>query len=84
MADEKKVKRLYVVRSDDSCRLVNAVSGAAALRHVVKPVYRVLPAKASDVATILTAGGKVEQADDEGEPSIPEQVTLNPSGGKLK
>jgi hypothetical protein len=74
---EKKVKRLYVVRSDDSCRLVNANSGAAALRHVVKPIYTVVPAKAADVAEILVGGGRVEEAADEGVPdptrAIPKQ-----------
>jgi hypothetical protein len=84
MADEKaKVKRLYVVMADDSCRLVNAVSGVAALRHVVKPVYTVVPARAIDVAQLMTAGAKVEEADEEaGEVEFAKQPGLVNSPGK--
>ena len=73
-------KRLYVV-SDAIAKvehLVMAVSGAAALRHVVKPVYLVQIASAHDVAMLMGKGVAVEQAD--GEDELKAIAGLDPTG----
>ena len=62
-------KRLYVVSDAVNKRehLVMAISGASALKHVVKPKYAVQIASAHDVALIMGSGGEVEHADNDAE-----------------
>lgn len=55
--------RLYVVEDDTSMTIVRAVSEARALTHVVKGHYKTRKASADDVAEYMTAGGKIEVAD---------------------
>ena len=62
MKAKRKVSKLYVVRCDDTCRLVSAISASAALRHVVHPKYIVFLAKAGDVAEAMSMGAKVEES----------------------
>ena len=67
-------KRLYVVTEqlhDGGFKrhLVNALSAAAALRHVVTPRFDVSSAKPMDVASIMSAGGVIEEAWNEPDPT---------------
>lgn len=64
MAKKAGVKRLYVVRDDETCRLVNATSASSALRFIVAPKFSVYRAAPGDVASVLTAGGKIEEVPD--------------------
>ena len=66
----EKEKRLYVVREGLTeggyrDRLVNAVSKGMALKHVVLPKHVVGVATAGDVALLMGAGVKVEEAETE-------------------
>lgn len=58
--------RIYIIEEEgrEAPRLVEAVSAAAALRHVVEPLYCARLADARDVARAMTAGATVETAGD--------------------
>jgi hypothetical protein len=64
-------KRLYVVehKKGGLPDLVSATSGAAAVRHIARDSFVAHPARPTEVADILLAGGKVQVAGDEVETS---------------
>jgi hypothetical protein len=81
------IKRIYVVTEGEEgdgtlrVRLVNAVSKAAALAHVVQPKYLVEIAKVQDVAFLMREGVDVEEAQDAMLP--PPTLPLPAVGGKV-
>ena len=54
--------RIYLVRHNLECRLVDASSAAQAIRHVVADRYTAKPATAKDIAVHMSAGVAVETA----------------------
>jgi ribosome biogenesis SPOUT family RNA methylase Rps3 len=56
-------KRIYVVGNGTDKRwLINAVSPAQAVRHVVKAQYTVAPATTYEVADLVVKGVELEEA----------------------
>lgn len=55
-------QRIYKVTSGDKTHLVQAASQAQALRHVAGKTFIVEIAKAIDVASFMSYGGKLEIA----------------------
>jgi hypothetical protein len=58
-------KRLYFVQDCDPAaqdRLVLAISGSAAIKHVVADSYTATPAKPLEVASFFQNGGEMEEA----------------------
>ena len=60
--------RIYVVKCNDSERLVEANTPSQAVMHVASAYVSAKAAKAADVARVMAAGGKVEQI------TVPETV----------
>lgn len=66
----KRASRLYVVQTEAGKRLVRAKSLVAATQHVVRDLLVARVASPEDVAEIVSAGVRVEDADEQ--PAEPE------------
>lgn len=67
-------KRIYLVISPDGIeRLVNATSPSAAINHIARPGFSATAASPTEVARIMTHGGKViEAGETEASPELDE------------
>lgn len=57
--------RIYVVDNNDEKRLIEATSGAQAIRHAVKDRYSARVATTKDMANLMLKGVKLEHVSDE-------------------
>jgi len=55
-------QRIYKVTNGDKIYLVQAASQAQALRHIAGKMFSVEVAKTIDVARLMSAGAKIEEA----------------------
>lgn len=62
--ESKVSKRIYIVEHEGGQKnLVDALSAAGAVKHVVRELYKVRIAKAREIADMLAEGFTVEDAD---------------------